>query len=84
MSIFLCFFRNFIRIELVFYILSKAPFRHRFGPVLVPYRDKSGKLLFRLKSFVDTFSYKFKETDPETGEEKEIENIFEFTMLIDS
>ena len=50
----------------------------------MPYRDKSGKLLFRLKSCVDIFSYKFKETDPETGEEKEIENIFEFTMLIDS
>ena len=39
--------------------------------VYTDYRDKSGKLLFRLKSSVDTFSYKFKETDPETGEEKE-------------
>ena len=39
--------------------------------VYTDYRDKSGKLLFRLKSCVDTFSYKFKETDPETGEEKE-------------
>ena len=39
--------------------------------VYTDYRDKNGKLLFRLKSCVDTFSYKFKETDPETGEEKE-------------
>lgn len=30
--------------------------------------DKDGKLLYRLKSCVDTFSYQFKETDPETGE----------------
>lgn len=36
------------------------------------YRDKSGKLMFRLKSCVDTFSYKFKEQDIETGKEKEI------------
>ena len=33
---------------------------------------------------MDTFSYKFKETDPKTGEEKEIKNIFEFTKLIDN
>ena len=33
------------------------------------YTDKNGKLLYRLKSCVDTFSYQFKETDPETGEE---------------
>ena len=33
---------------------------------------------------MDTFSYKFKEIDPETGEEKEIKNIFEFTKLIDN
>ena len=33
------------------------------------YTDKEGKLLYRLKSYVDTFSYQFKETDPETGEE---------------
>lgn len=39
--------------------------------VYTDYRDKNGKLLFRLKSCVDTFSYKFKETAPETGEEKE-------------
>ena len=31
------------------------------------YTDKDGKLLYRLKSCVDTFSYQFKETDPETG-----------------
>lgn len=29
--------------------------------------DKDGNLLYRLKSCVDTFSYQFKETDPETG-----------------
>lgn len=33
------------------------------------YTDKDGKLLYRLKSCVDTFSYQFKETDPETGKE---------------
>ena len=33
------------------------------------YRDKDGNLLFRLKSCVDTFSYQFTQTDPETGEE---------------
>ena len=33
------------------------------------YTDKDGKLLYRLKSCVDTFSYQFNETDPETGEE---------------
>lgn len=37
--------------------------------VYTDYRDKNGKLLFRLKSCVDTFSYKFKELDPETGKE---------------
>ena len=36
------------------------------------YRDKDGKLLFRLKSCVDTFSYIFRESNPETGLEKEI------------
>ena len=40
--------------------------------VYTDYRDKNGKLLFRLKSCVDTFSYKFKELNPETGEEKVI------------
>jgi transposase len=40
--------------------------------VYTDYRDANGKLLFRLKSCVDTFSYKFKELDPETGKEKVI------------
>ena len=40
--------------------------------VYTNYRDKDGKLLFRLKSCVDTFSYKFRESDPETGKEKVI------------
>ena len=40
--------------------------------VYTNYRDKDGKLLFRLKSCVDTFSYKFRESDSETGKEKEI------------
>ena len=31
------------------------------------YRDKAGNLLYRLKSCVDSFSYQFKEIDPETG-----------------
>jgi len=39
--------------------------------VFQDYTDDNGKVLFRLKSCVDTFSYKFKETDPETGEETE-------------
>lgn len=33
------------------------------------YRDKNGKLLYRLKSCVDTFPYRFKEIDPQTGKE---------------
>ena len=37
--------------------------------VFTDYTDKKGRLLFRLKSCVDTFSYQFKETDPETGKE---------------
>ena len=40
--------------------------------VFTDYTDKNGKLLYRLKSSVDTFSYSFKETDPETGEETEV------------
>lgn len=40
--------------------------------VFTDYKDKNGKLLYRLKSSVDTFSYSFKETDPETGEETEV------------
>lgn len=31
------------------------------------YRDKDGKLLYRLKSCIDIFSYQFKETDSENG-----------------
>ena len=41
------------------------------GNVFTDYKDKNGRLLFRLKSTVDTFSYKFPQTDPETGEETE-------------
>ena len=37
--------------------------------VWVNHTDKNGKLLYRLKSCVDTFSYQFKETDPETSKE---------------
>lgn len=37
--------------------------------VFTDYTDEKGRLLFRLKSCVDTFSYQFKETDPETGKE---------------
>lgn len=33
------------------------------------HRDCSGKLLYKTKSCIDDFSYEFKETDPETGEE---------------
>lgn len=40
--------------------------------VYTDYRDENGKLLFRLKSCVDTFSYKFKELVSETGKEKVI------------
>ena len=36
------------------------------------YTDEKGNLLYRLKSCVDTFSYNFKETDPETGEITEV------------
>lgn len=38
--------------------------------VYTDYLDKNGKLLYRLKSCVDTFSYKFKEVNTETGEEE--------------
>lgn len=37
--------------------------------VWVDYTNKDGKLLYRLKSCVDTFSYQFKETDSETGKD---------------
>lgn len=39
--------------------------------VYTDYMDKNGKVLFRLKSCVDTFSYHFKDVDSETGEERE-------------
>ena len=39
--------------------------------VFTDYKDEKGKILFRLKSCVGKFYYKFKETDPETGEEAE-------------
>ena len=34
--------------------------------------DESGKLLFRLKTCIDTFRYSFKDTDPETGKDKAV------------
>lgn len=37
--------------------------------VFTDYTDRKGQLLFRLKSCVDTFTYQFKETDPDTGKE---------------
>ena len=40
--------------------------------VYTDYKDSSGNVRFRLKSCIDTFSYKFKEVDPDTGEEQEI------------
>lgn len=36
--------------------------------VFTDYKDNDEKLLFRLKSCVDTFDYSFEETDPETKE----------------
>ena len=38
--------------------------------VFTDYTDKNGKLLFRLKTCIDTFEYSFKEPDPETGKQK--------------
>ena len=40
--------------------------------IFTDYRDSKGCILFRIKSCVDTFSYSFREADPETGEEKVI------------
>ena len=40
--------------------------------VFTDYHDGNGDLAFRLKSCVDTFTYEFKEEDPETGEETRI------------
>lgn len=37
------------------------------------YTDEKGNLLFRLKSCVDTYKYRFTELDPITGEERIIE-----------
>lgn len=37
--------------------------------IFTDYTDEKGRLLFRLKSCVDTFSYSFRETDQETGKE---------------
>lgn len=45
--------------------------------VFTDYKDEKGRLLFRLKFCVDTFSYEFKETDPETG--KEVATTFSVT-----
>lgn len=45
--------------------------------VFTDYTDEKGRLLFRLKSCVDTFPYEFKETDPETG--KEVATTFSVT-----
>lgn len=42
--------------------------------VFTDHTDDKGCVLFRLKSCVDDFTYRFKETDPETG--KETERIF--------
>lgn len=39
--------------------------------VFTDYKDENGQILFRLKSCTDTFTYKFMDTDPNTGEEKE-------------
>ena len=47
------------------------------GNVWTNYTDKDGKLLYRLKSCIDTFSYHFKETDLETG--KEVTKAFSVT-----
>ena len=38
--------------------------------VFTNYCDSNGELKYRLKSCVDTFEYKFKEIDPETGKEE--------------
>lgn len=38
--------------------------------VFTDYTDKNGKVLFRLKTCIDTFEYSFKEPDPETGKQK--------------
>ncbi len=45
--------------------------------VFTDYTDEKGRILFRLKSCVDTFSYHFTETDPDTG--KEVTTAFSVT-----
>lgn len=45
--------------------------------VFTDYTDEKGQLRFRLKSCVDTFSYQFKEKDPDTG--KEVTTTFSVT-----
>ena len=39
--------------------------------IFTDYTDSNGKIVFRLKSCVDTFTYKYKDIDPDTGEERE-------------
>lgn len=51
--------------------------RENEGNVWENYTDENGKLLYRLKCCIDTFSYRFKETDPETG--KEVTKTFSVT-----
>lgn len=38
--------------------------------VFTDYKDEKGNILFRIKSCIDTFSYSFKERNPETGKEE--------------
>ena len=40
--------------------------------VFTDYKDEKGNILFRIKSCIDTFSYSFKERNPETGKEETI------------
>ena len=40
--------------------------------IFTDYTDDNGRLMFRLKSCVDTFDYHFNEIDPETGEENTV------------
>lgn len=47
------------------------------GNVWKDFTDNDGKLLYRLKSCIDTFHYRFKETDQETG--REVEKTFSVT-----
>ena len=38
--------------------------------VFTNYKDEKGKLLYRIKSCIDTYTYSFKEINPETGKEE--------------